>query len=108
MRRLAEKIVLRGLVMAWRLAAWPTRRSPSLVKATTEGVVRAPSALSRTTGCPPSITAMQELVVPRSIPKILLMCSCLIEGLAGVRFPRFLAQLLCKACAIRLNQILGY
>ena len=40
-----------------------------LVKATTEGVVRAPSLFSRTTGSPPSMTAIQELVVPKSIPK---------------------------------------
>ena len=51
----------------WRLAGWPTRRSES-VKATTEGVVRAPSAFSITRGCDPSITATHELVVPRSIP----------------------------------------
>jgi hypothetical protein len=42
MRRFAEKIVLRGLVTAWRLAAWPTTRSPVFVKATTDGVVRRP------------------------------------------------------------------
>jgi len=41
-----------------------------LVKATTEGVVRAPSEFSRTTGSPPSMTDMQELVVPKSIPRI--------------------------------------
>jgi hypothetical protein len=41
------------------------------VKATTEGVVRLPSAFSSTKGSPPSMTAMQELVVPRSIPSIL-------------------------------------
>src|SRR6185312_1139838 len=75
MRRLAEKTVLLGLVTAWRFAAWPTRRSPDLVNATTDGVVRAPSALGMTTGSPPSITAMQELVVPRSMPKILLIVS---------------------------------
>src|SRR5688500_11214950 len=71
MRRLAEKIVFFGLVTAWRLAAWPTRRSPFLAKATTDGVVRAPSEFSRTVGSPPSMTAIQELVVPRSIPRIL-------------------------------------
>src|SRR6478672_10291837 len=54
--------------MAWRLATSPTRRSPFLVKATTDGVVRLPSALGMTTGSPPSITATQLLVVPRSIP----------------------------------------
>src|SRR5688572_21239626 len=61
-------MVLSGLVTAWRLAGWPMRRSPSLVKATTDGVVRAPSAFSITLGLPPSITATQLLVVPRSIP----------------------------------------
>jgi hypothetical protein len=46
-------------------------RSPLLLKATMDGVVRAPSEFSRTTGSPPSMNAMQELVVPKSIPKIL-------------------------------------
>src|SRR5436853_6511040 len=36
-----------------------------------EGVVRAPSLFSTTTGSPPSMTDMQELVVPKSIPKTL-------------------------------------
>jgi hypothetical protein len=35
-----------------------------------EGVVLLPSALAITTGSPPSMTATQELVVPRSIPII--------------------------------------
>src|SRR3989304_9376307 len=68
MRRLMEKMVLCGLVTPWRLATWPTRRSPDLAMATTEGVVRPPSALGMTTGSPPSITALAEFVVPRSIP----------------------------------------
>ena len=38
--------------------------------ATTDGVVRLPSAFAITTGSPPSITATQEFVVPRSIPII--------------------------------------
>src|SRR5438105_15789346 len=71
MKRLIEKTVFCGFVTACRFAAWPTSRSPLLVKATTEGVVRAPSEFSKTTGSPPSITAMQELVVPKSIPKTL-------------------------------------
>ena len=63
-------------VTAWRFATWPTIRSPVFENATTEGVVRLPSALVITTGSPPSITATQELVVPRSIPIILLIvCS---------------------------------
>ncbi|MNT92266.1 hypothetical protein D3C72_2335190 [compost metagenome] len=36
-----------------------------------DGVVRAPSAFSITSGLPFSTTATQELVVPRSIPIIL-------------------------------------
>src|SRR5215216_82176 len=68
MRRLTAKMVRSGLVTAWRLAGWPTRRSPSSVKATIEGVVRMPSAFSMTLGVEPSITATQELVVPRSMP----------------------------------------
>src|SRR5581483_8925097 len=68
MKRLMEKTVFCGLVTAWRLATVPTRRSPPLVKATTDGVVRPPSAFSITVGSPPSSTAIQLLVVPRSIP----------------------------------------
>ena len=64
------KRVFSELVTAWRLAAWPTRRSSS-VKATIEGVVRAPSEFSITRACDPSMMATQELVVPRSIPMTL-------------------------------------
>ena len=71
MKRLIEKTVLAGFVTAWRFAAWPTSRSPFFANATIEGVVRAPSLFSKTTGSPPSITDMQELVVPKSIPKTL-------------------------------------
>src|ERR1700735_5563021 len=59
-----------GLVTACRLAGSPTRVSPLLVKATTEGVSRLPSWLAMTVGAPPSITATTLLVVPRSIPMI--------------------------------------
>src|SRR3954464_12470201 len=64
---MAKKVLL-GLVTAWRLAGWPTRRSPSSWMATIEGVVRMPSAFSITLGVLPSMTATHELVVPRSIP----------------------------------------
>ena len=57
-----------GLSTAWRLAIWPTSRSPVLVKATTDGVRRLPSLLMMTVGFPPSMTATTEFVVPRSIP----------------------------------------
>src|SRR3954469_2335620 len=68
MNRLADVIVPLGFRIACRRATWPTRRSPWSVKATTDGVVRAPSALGITVGCPPSTVAITELVVPRSIP----------------------------------------
>ena len=68
MKRLMEKTVFSGLVMAWRLATCPTRISPSFVNATTEGVRRLPSWLAMTAGSPPSTTATTELVVPRSMP----------------------------------------
>ena len=43
------------------------------VNATTDGVVRPPSAFSMTVGSPPSSTAMHEFVVPRSMPMVLAM-----------------------------------
>src|SRR5690606_39743026 len=70
-------MVFSGLLTACRLATWPTRRSLFLVNATTDGVVRAPSWLGITTGVPPSITDTTELVVPRSMPIILLMIAFL-------------------------------
>jgi hypothetical protein len=70
-----EKTVRCGLVTAWRLATVPTRRSLPCVKATTDGVVRPPSAFGITVGSPPSRTAMHEFVVPRSMPIVLPMFS---------------------------------
>jgi hypothetical protein len=55
-------------VRTCRLACIPTILSPSFVKATTDGVVRDPSAFSITLGVFPSITETHELVVPKSIP----------------------------------------
>src|SRR6185436_1261798 len=68
MWRLTERIVRSGLVIAWRLATSPTRTSPVLEKATTEGGVRPPSALGMTAGSPASSTETTEFVVPRSMP----------------------------------------
>ncbi len=73
MKRLIEKIVFSGFVTAWRFATCPTRRSPAFVKATIDGVSRLPSGLVMTVGSPPSMTATTELVVPRSMPMILLI-----------------------------------
>src|SRR3712207_779969 len=68
MKRLTEKIVFSGLVTACRRAKRPTRRSPLGVTATTDGVSRSPSAFGMTVGSPPSMVAITELVVPRSMP----------------------------------------
>src|SRR5471032_1684333 len=61
-------MVRSALVTACRLATSPTRTSPFLANATTEGGVRDPSAFAMTVGSPPSRTATTEFVVPRSIP----------------------------------------
>src|SRR5262245_22180996 len=66
--RLTDRMVRSTLVTACRLATSPTSTSPFLAKATTDGVVRAPSAFAMTVGSPPSRTATTEFVVPRSIP----------------------------------------
>ena len=68
MSRFVAKSVFFGLVTAWRLAGVPTSFCPSSVNPTIDGVVRAPSAFSITFALPPSITATQLLVVPRSMP----------------------------------------
>src|SRR6266550_1309762 len=88
MNRLMEYTVFSGLVTAWRLATCPTSRSPVLVMATTDGVVRAPSWLGMTTGSPPCITATTELVVPRSIPIILLIATIPPEASCDFGFAR--------------------
>ncbi|CPU65266.1 Uncharacterised protein [Mycobacteroides abscessus] len=74
MWRFTELMVRSTFVTAWRLATSPTRTSPVLEKATTDGVVRDPSAFAMTVGSPPSRTATTELVVPRSIPTARAMC----------------------------------
>src|SRR5512146_2226109 len=54
-----------------------------------DGVVRTPSLFSTTFGWPPSMTAMQELVVPRSIPRILGIAGDeVVEWLSGERLFR--------------------
>ena len=68
MWRLTERMVRSTLVTAWRLATSPTRTSPDLANATTDGVVRAPSAFAMTVGSPPSRTETTLFVVPRSMP----------------------------------------
>ena len=71
MWRFTERIVRSGFVIAWRFATSPTRTSPVFENATTDGVVRFPSALGMTTGSPASRIETTEFVVPRSIPTAL-------------------------------------
>src|ERR1700712_3235949 len=68
MCRLTLRMVRSTFVTAWFLADWPTRTSPFLANATTDGVVRDPSEFAMTSGSPPGRVATAELVVPRSIP----------------------------------------
>src|SRR3989442_3033132 len=85
MKRLTEKMVFSGLVIACRLATCPTSRSPVRgLTATTDGVRRPPSAFSSTVGSPASMTATTLLVVPRSIPRTFAM-SLLLLAPSAVR-----------------------
>ena len=100
MWRLTERIVRSTLVTAWFFATLPVRTSPSLAKATTDGVVRAPSAFAMTVGSPPSRTATTELVVPRSMPTaramgVLLGIGWIVAGgrLGGAAALTFLSQM---------------
>src|SRR3989339_1031381 len=89
-------MVRSGLVTAWRFAIWPIRRSPVEVKATIEGVIRLPSVLGMTIVSLPSVMLTQLLVVPRSIPMILLIGPIRRDGVFGAGatrergLPRFL------------------
>src|ERR1700733_9125344 len=87
--------------MLWRLAGWPTRTWPSSVKATIDGVVRPPSAFSITLALFPSITATQELVVPRSMPIAFAMIRLLCSKDAYKRFRRF------GLCSINMRDASG-
>jgi len=93
MKRLIDVMVFSGLVMAWFFALLPTMRSPSLRNATTDGVVRSPSAFTMIVGSPPSRTATAEFVVPRSIPMILPMSGAPFEILPGTRPERLVHEM---------------
>src|SRR5436190_1775507 len=95
MNRLIENTVFSGFMTACRLATVPTRRSPESVNATTDGVVRPPSAFSSTVASPPSSTATHELVVPRSIPIVFATSFSFY-----VRLPKNLSERLADLCAV--------
>src|SRR3979411_1690318 len=63
-----------GLTAACLGASGAHSPAPAFGNATTEGVVREPSAFGLTTGSPPSMTAITELVGPRSIPTVFGIC----------------------------------
>jgi hypothetical protein len=77
MWRFTDRIVRSGFVIACRLATSPTSTSPVFENATTDGVVRDPSALGMTVGSPASRVETTELVVPRSMPTALDMSQLL-------------------------------
>src|SRR5450631_2885460 len=85
--RLTERMVRSMLVTACRLAISPTGTSPFLANATTDGVVRPPSALAMIVGSPPSRTATAELVVPRSMPTARAIFYLLYDEWSGERCP---------------------
>src|ERR1700761_8256305 len=89
------------LVTAWRLADWPTRRSPEAGKATMDGVVLAPSELGITLVCEPSMTATQELVVPRSMPITLAMIFILSDYKPEFGFPGLKSRMTHIGCFCR-------
>src|SRR4051812_24954323 len=97
MCRLTERMVRSTLVTAWFLADCPTSTSPLRAKATTDGVVRAPSEFAMTVGSPPSRTATTELVVPRSMPTARAMVVAS-EFLQPVRLPCVDCAQVCHGC----------
>ena len=107
MWRLTDRAVRSTFVTACRLATSPTSTSPFLAKATTDGVVRAPSALAMTVGSPPSSTLTTEFVVPRSIPTARAICDA--GAVAGTIFlpllPKF--HLLPKSVAVLKSRSAG-
>ena len=60
--------------------------SPVFLNATTDGVVLFPSGFGITVGSPPSYTATQEFVVPKSIPMILLLIFSPVENIIQMFF----------------------
>src|SRR5690554_6333033 len=67
-----------------------------------DGVVRPPSAFSITRGLSPSMTATQELVVPRSMPMILPMVC-----LSVLKLDSFAATASCQSILARWRAIQG-
>src|SRR6202521_6423244 len=105
MNRLIDETVFSGLTAACLRARLPTRRPPDLVKATTEGVVREPSELGMTTGSPPAMTAMTELVVPKSIPTVFGICLAVLPGRACGRALNIYIDLVPRRSGIKTSLV---
>src|SRR4030043_1351625 len=86
-------MVFSVFVICWRLPSHPTRRSPVLLMATTEGRSLSPSAVGMITGSPPCIADTRLKVVPRSIPTVLP-----ISILLDLRKYRFVSLYLHRPC----------
>src|SRR5712692_11696768 len=100
-------MVFSGFTAACLRASVPTSLSPVFVNATTEGVVREPSAFGMTTGSPPSMTAMTELVVPRSIPTVFGICLIFLPRQEGREFQLSTAHLLPRASSAETILVSG-
>src|ERR1019366_7419865 len=88
-------------------ATSPTSTSPVLEKPTTDGVVRPPTAFGMTTGSPASMTLTTELVVPKSIPTALAICSPSILLVAGGLRPFLLGDQCIKPECLSVNFSVG-
>src|SRR5207253_1672073 len=65
-------MVLRGLSCHWRLASWPISSLPFSSMAKIDGMMNSPPLYGMSFTDPSSTIAAHELVVPRSMPMILL------------------------------------
>jgi hypothetical protein len=76
------------------LCTLPNHPLSSFVNATMKGSVLALSALGVTIASPPSITAIQELVVPRLIAKVLIFL--LVNHFYNLYLQQAISQILCQ------------
>src|ERR1700737_1308463 len=100
-------MVFSGFTAACLRARGPTSLSPVLVNAATEGVVREPSAFGITTGSPPSMTAITELVVPRSIPTVFGICLLFLPRCKGRVFDCSTLDLVPHAQGFKTTRVSG-
>src|SRR5258708_36685351 len=78
-------MVLRGLSCHWRLASWPISSLPFSSMAKIDGMMNSPPLYGTSLTAPFSTMAAHELVVPRSMPMILLT-ECYTTMVDSVRY----------------------